>query len=47
MLRETTGIVEGAGVHFTSKGQVYCNGNSQESTRVTLAKTPSVGIYRA
>jgi hypothetical protein len=34
---ETTGI----GGQFMGEEETYCNANSQESIRVTLAKTPS------
>lgn len=42
-LEETTEI----GVHLGGGGEIetYYNGNSQESTRVTLAKSPNKGGY--
>jgi hypothetical protein len=40
---ETTGI----GVHLGGEIETQCNGNPQESIRVTLAKTPRTWGYRA
>jgi hypothetical protein len=42
-LEEATGLKE----HLWNKLETQGNGNSQESMRVTLAKTPNNGAYEA
>jgi hypothetical protein len=42
-LGEKTGIEE----HFDGEVETRCNGNSVESSRVTLAMTPSNGAHVA